>query len=124
MHSKNIRASFCGCGDRPKKIEADQAGNDKIELGRLFVSMALMFPWATKEYLLWECTIGQVIMYHNVGLEMKFGKGEGDKPRKLADMTHAELVAKREEMKAQGLIDAQAESDKKKDEFRAKYGDI
>ena len=65
--------------------------------------MALLYPWATKEYLLWNMSIGQIIMYHNLGIEMKYGKRE--KPRKASEMTHAELKAVRSEI-------------------RRKYGDI
>ena len=32
-----------------------------------------MYPWATKEYLLWNMTIGQIILYHNKGNEIKNG---------------------------------------------------
>jgi len=47
--------------------------------------MALLYPWATREYLLWEMSLSQIIYYHNVGLEMKYGKRgeeipEGGKP--------------------------------------------
>ena len=38
--------------------------------------MALLYPWATKEYLLWNMTIGQIVMYHNKAMDIKNGKGE------------------------------------------------
>jgi len=36
--------------------------------------MALLYPWATKEYLLWNMTIGQIVMYHNKAMDIKNGK--------------------------------------------------
>ena len=38
--------------------------------------MALLYPWATKEYLLRNMTIGQIIMYLNLGLEIKYPQPE------------------------------------------------
>lgn len=66
------------------------------------VALALLYPWATKEYVLWQMTIGQAMYYHNAGVEMKYGKS--DRPQKqktVADMTYEELVAKRAELRAQ-----------------------
>lgn len=40
--------------------------------------MALLFPWATKEYLLWEMTIGQIIFYINKAYDVKENKKESD----------------------------------------------
>jgi len=42
--------------------------------------MALLYPWATKEYLLEKMTLGQILSYHNIGIEMKFGKPAVKKP--------------------------------------------
>jgi len=50
--------------------------------------MALLYPWATKEYLLWNMTIGQIVMYHNKGMDMKNGKS--GKPN-LAEKSASEL---------------------------------
>lgn len=33
-----------------------------------------MYPWATKEYLLWEMTIGQIALYYRIGSDIKAGK--------------------------------------------------
>jgi len=67
--------------------------------------MALMFPWATKEYLLWEMSLGQIVMYHNLAIEIKSGKaadgGEDGKPKSLTEYTYDELKAKRDELRAQ-----------------------
>jgi hypothetical protein len=60
--------------------------------------MALLYPWATKEYLLWEMTIGQIIMYYNKGIEIKYGT-EKTKSSGLVDMSEGQLRAWRDEMK-------------------------
>jgi len=48
-------------------------------------------------------TIGQAMYYHNAGVEMKYGKGDGkpEKPKTAAEMSYDELVAKRAELRAQ-----------------------
>lgn len=80
-------------------------------MGRLFVGMALLYPWATKEYLLWSMTIGQVFYYYNVGMEMRYGKGDAKQDgshavRTAKDMSYEELKAKRDELRRQyGAID-------------------
>jgi len=66
--------------------------------------MALLYPWATKEYLLWQMSLPQIILYHNLGMEVKYGKQE-EKPVKPHEMSHAELKALR-------------------DDLRSKYGEI
>ncbi len=87
--------------------------------------MALIFPWATKEYLLWEMSLGQIVMYHNLAIEIKSGKSATDenaldgKPKSLTDYSYDELKEKREELRNLGLI---AKPDKK--QLAAKYGDI
>lgn len=66
--------------------------------------MATLFPWATKEYLLWEMSIGQVILYHNLGIEMRYGKreeSEGEAVKSVDKMSAAEIRAKREELRRQ-----------------------
>lgn len=57
--------------------------------------MALLYPWATKDYLLWEMSLAQIILYHNLGIEQKYGKQE--KPTKATDMSYAELKRIRDE---------------------------
>ena len=47
--------------------------------------MALLYPWATKEYLLWNMTIGQIVMYHNKAMDIKNGKGGNTLADKSAD---------------------------------------
>ena len=73
--------------------------------------MALLYPWATKDYLLWEMTIGQIVMYHNLGIEMKYGKQNPDETdetphKKASEMSYEELKAVRDQLRAQyGEID-------------------
>ncbi len=85
-----------------------------IQLGRLFIDMALMYPWATKEYLLWEMTIGQIVMYHNIGIEIK----NGVKPKSdLLSKSGAELKALRDQ-----IIGAAEGKTETADEMKARYG--
>lgn len=82
--------------------------------------MALLYPWATKEYLLWEMSIGQIILYHNMGYELKYpSKENGEKT--LATKSHSELKALREQMMIDGLIERPEIVEKRLTE---KYGDI
>lgn len=68
--------------------------------------MAMMFPWATKEYLLWEMSLGQIITYHNLGIEMKNGTPEKKGPKKLSERSPEELVKIRKELRHKyGAID-------------------
>ena len=67
--------------------------------------MAFMFPWATKEYLLWDMSLGQVITYYNIGVDIKNGvvkKG----PKKLSERSPEELRRIRDELRQKyGAID-------------------
>ena len=65
--------------------------------------MALLYPWATKEYLLWEMSLPQIILYHNLGMELKYVKD--DKPKSLKEKSYDDLKKLKEEMVEQGLID-------------------
>lgn len=61
--------------------------------------MGLLYAWATPEYLLWGMSIGQIFMYHNFGIELKYGKAKDeDVPESLANMTNAEKEAWRADM--------------------------
>ncbi len=86
--------------------------------------MALLYPWATKEYLLNRMSLGQAIMYFNLGMEQKFGKEEGGSGEGgLASKSYEEISSMREEMIALGLIESTKREEKKK-EFANKYGAI
>ena len=70
-------------------------------MARLFASMGLLYAWATPEHLLWRMSFGQIIMYHNLGIELKYGKPKDeDKPPSLADLSTEEKLRWREEMRA------------------------
>jgi len=71
--------------------------------------MALLYPWATKEYLLWHMTIGQVIMYHNIGIELKYPSQKNDGKNGFENMSHSQRLAAIE---------------KAKENFREQYGDV
>lgn len=62
--------------------------------------MALLYPWATKDYLLWEMSLPQIILYHNLGHEVKYGKPES-KPTKTSEMSYDELKAVRDDIRKQ-----------------------
>lgn len=81
--------------------------------------MALFFPWATKEYLLWEMTIGQIILYHNMALDIRSGKA--NEPEGLANKPLDELRALRDEAIR---IDEQQRAAELKRELSNKYGAI
>lgn len=69
--------------------------------------MGLLFAWATPEYLLWQMTIGQIVLYHNLGLEIKYPKPpEDDKPGGLSGMSYEQLQEWRDQQKGKyGAID-------------------
>lgn len=65
-----------------------------------------MYPWATKEYLLWEMTIGQIIFYYNKGISIK----NGEKDNVELDGDNLEELKKiREQMR---------------EDYRKQYGDV
>ena len=71
--------------------------------------MALLYPWATKEYLLWEMTIGQLIMYHNAGIQIKYPKPDDEDDKGFASM---------------GDDDRQAAIEAARTAMADKYGDV
>jgi hypothetical protein len=81
--------------------------------------MALLYPWATKEYLLWNMSIGQIIFYHNKGIKIK--NGEDSKAPGLMNKSFKEVKAFKEEMKAQTDLE---KSNNLKAQYAAKYGAI
>ena len=80
--------------------------------------MGLMFAWATKEYLLWEMTIGQIVLYHNLAIKIKNGDNS-DESTSLVNMDVNELRRMRDEAREQ--FNKEAELHK---ELEKKYGDI
>jgi len=81
--------------------------------------MALLYPWATKEYLLWEMSIGQIVMYHNIGIELKYPKSKSDAPKTLRDQGYEAAAAAREELQQMREL-----TGKGKQAYRDKYGDV
>lgn len=65
--------------------------------------MALMFPWATKEYLLWEMSIGQIIMYFNLGSK-RLNPEDPEKKDSLIGKSYDELKELRDQMRVDGLL--------------------
>lgn len=69
--------------------------------------MALLYPWATREYLLWNMSLSQIILYLNLGHEQKYGKPEKTVKR-AAEMTYDELAKVKAEIRKQygdGAVD-------------------
>lgn len=91
-----------------------------MHLGRLFASMGMLYAWATKEYLLWEMTIGQIIMYHNKAFEIKNGVANDDSEVGLIGKSADEVRSFRDSMREQTkLIEEQ-----QKAALETKYGEI
>jgi hypothetical protein len=60
----------------------------------------MLFPWATKEYCLWEMTLGQLFYYHNIGIEIKYpNNSPSDNIQKPSTMSEEDVRAKREELR-------------------------
>ena len=67
--------------------------------------MALLYPWATKEYLLWQMSIGQIMLYLTIGDEIKHPKQDGGAVT-LKGKSYEELAAwKREQEAKYGDVD-------------------
>ena len=58
--------------------------------------MALLYPWATKEYLLWKMTLGQIILYLNIGMELKYP--DPNKKEASGHSTYDEIAAARADL--------------------------
>lgn len=110
-------------------------GEDRLHLGRLFVSMALLYPWATKEYMLWQMSLAQIILYHHIGIELKYPQpteeSQTGDDRSIARMAYEDVKRMRDEARKMMAEDKQTEldaevakSEARKDEYRAKYGAI
>ena len=86
--------------------------------------MALMYPWATKEYLLWEMSLAQLVLYHNIGIDIKYPKpGSGDPSLENMSKTKKEqAIAEAKEIWAKAQ--AEGKPDPERDRLRDLYGDI
>lgn len=61
--------------------------------------MGMMYSWATKEYILWQMTWAQLLLYINEGLNQKYPQSERQNAKKAVEMGYDELKAKREELR-------------------------
>jgi len=84
--------------------------------------MAFLYPWATKEYLLWNMTIGQIIMYNNRGLNLRYPEMKATESGLLVKSVK-ELKQMRDDYRKQIEIENKNIENTKKD-LTAKYGDI
>lgn len=74
--------------------------------------------------MLHKMSLGQAVMYFNLGMEQKFGKDENESRKEgLAGKSYDEIAAMREEMKALGLIEEKKKEEVKKN-LAEKYGKI
>ena len=73
-------------------------------------------------------TIGQLVMYHNLGIEIKYPKKEEGNNKSLSSMTIAErkeaIRYAHEAMNQTDVDNRESENDERKEEFRKVYGDI
>jgi hypothetical protein len=89
--------------------------------------MALLYPWATKEYLLWEMSLAQLILYHNIGIDMKYPKPTGDKPslQNMNEKTQQQSIDESKRIWRQAKDEEERkQSEERKEPYRAKYGDV
>jgi hypothetical protein len=67
--------------------------------------MGTLYGWATKEYLLERMTFGQIMMYLNHGIAIKYPKPEGVPVKRaggsLVGASADEIRARREELRRQ-----------------------
>jgi hypothetical protein len=61
--------------------------------------MGQMYAWADPQYLLWKMSLGQIVMFHNLGCDEKYGKPEGTPS--LKNMTPEQLTKLRAELREQ-----------------------
>ena len=59
--------------------------------------MGMMYAWATPDYMLWNMTIGQIILLHNKAVEIRTPPEPGKKESALNSAE--DVKAKREELR-------------------------
>ncbi len=85
--------------------------------------MGMMYAWATKEYILWQMSLGQLFMYHNLGMEIKYPQPEGAQPS-IKNLSPKDAAAVRDDARRIFQEAQQEESDARKAEFIPKYGAV
>jgi hypothetical protein len=91
----------------------------------MFAQMGLMYSWATKEYLLWEMSIDQIVLYLNKGIEIQYGIEPGK--AQLTKNRLDDLKKIKEEMKEKEKLEKdnkEKEALMKREELKRKYGEI
>lgn len=78
--------------------------------------MGRLYSWATKEYILYKMSMGQLVLYYNLGVEQVYGKTKETIEQEKQD----HLRQAREEMYETGIL----ERDPTMVELASKYGDI
>ena len=65
--------------------------------------MGLMYAWATKEYLLERMSFGQIMMYLDYGLQIRYPKTDGRQQASpsLVGRSAEEIRRKRDELRRQ-----------------------
>jgi hypothetical protein len=67
--------------------------------------MGMLYAWATPEYLMWNMTIGQILLLHNLAVDIR----SPEEKKSTGLSSAAEVVAKRDELrKLYGAIDGNA----------------
>ena len=69
-------------------------------MGRLFAMMGILYGWK-KEYLLNEMTFGQIVMYLNEGIKLKYPSTEKAKGSSLVGASAEEIKRRRDELRRQ-----------------------
>jgi len=63
--------------------------------------MGMMYAWATKEYLLWRMSLGQIVMYHNLGMDIKYPRPEKAGDYSVKNMSPGEIGKLRDDLRKQ-----------------------
>jgi len=121
--------SYAGV-EHMEKTERGPRGRRKSPSWPTFHRNGSFISMGNKEYLLNEMSIGQIIMYYNLGMETKYPTPDSTES-KLSNMSYEQLKALRDEMREQGLSTVKEVEEKREQEAAElkqklieKYGDI
>jgi len=87
----------------------------------LFAGIGVLYGW-TKEYLFEHMSMGQLVMYFDYGMEMKYGKPKKASEKKTSELTPAEL--KREKARLRKLYYTPEQLAEFEAKMGKQYGDI